>query len=143
MGIRSVDLLSLLIVTATALWALRRMAGGWSAPAASATVLAVFFLVNKVYSPQYMLWMVTSAVIAGWPIGALGLLTVGGIVDWAGSLLGIWAAHDHGAPALGLGAFVGAFVVRYSALVGGLTIARARRHVIASKGAGTATESVR
>ncbi len=83
LGRLGIDGLSLFIVGGATVWALRRMAAGWGAPAATAAVMAAFFIVNKVFSPQYMLWMAASGVLAGWTPATLGLLTLGGIGDWA------------------------------------------------------------
>ena len=46
LGRRGIDGLSLLIVGGVTLWALRRMAAGWDAPAATAAVMTGFFIVT-------------------------------------------------------------------------------------------------
>ena len=129
LGRRGIDGLSLLIVGGVTLWALRRMAAGWDAPAATAAVMTGFFIVNKVFSPQYMLWVFASGVLAGWTPGTLGVLALGGLFDWTTHFaalqipreLRLGAIHAARMAAVGVVAGVAA---RYGVLV--LALARDR-----------------
>jgi hypothetical protein len=56
---------------------------------------AVLLLVNKVYSPQYMLWLFVSGVIAEWPAWSLVLMSVAGLVDYADAMMTLYLSHTH------------------------------------------------
>ena len=75
-----------LVLTAAsvALWAMSR---GLGPRAATATVLVVFLTLNKVWSPQYMLWIYAIACVAEWPPWTLALLTAAGLLDWVNAYL--------------------------------------------------------
>lgn len=67
------------------------------APAqAAAFTFALLLLLNKVYSPQYMLWMLVFAILAEWPPAALVALTTAGLVDYVNSfsMLHLVATHS-------------------------------------------------
>lgn len=44
-------------------------------------------LFNKVFSPQYMLWVFAYALVASWPGWSLASLTVAGLVDFADAMI--------------------------------------------------------
>ena len=93
--IPAVDLLSgFLVVLAVALLVPRVLRGG-SPVAAAATTFAVLLLVNKVYSPQYMLWLFVFGVIAEWPTWSLVLMSVAGLVDYADVMMTLYLSHTH------------------------------------------------
>lgn len=52
----------------------------------AALVFAVFLLVNKVFSPQYMLWLWLFGALAGWSVNSLTILSVAGVADYVNSL---------------------------------------------------------
>ena len=70
-----------LVMTAAgaALWGMSR---GLGTRAATAIVLVVFLSLNKVWSPQYMLWVFAVACVAEWPPWTLLVLSVSGLIDW-------------------------------------------------------------
>jgi hypothetical protein len=58
----------------------------------------VFLLLNKVYSPQYTLWLFVMALVAEWPIWTLLLLTVAGLVDYYGTFATLYLTNASVAP---------------------------------------------
>ncbi|MCY0879480.1 MAG: glycosyltransferase 87 family protein [Firmicutes bacterium] len=58
--------------------------GGRVVDAASLS-FAVFLIVNKVYSPQYTLWIFVLAILAEWPIWTYIVLTLAGLTDYVNS----------------------------------------------------------
>jgi len=67
-----------------------------SPEAAAAIAFAGFMLVNKTFSPQYMLWVLAFAIIADWPVWTFAMLAGAGLVDFANAMiiLHLAAAHD-------------------------------------------------
>ncbi|MCL5446119.1 MAG: glycosyltransferase 87 family protein [Actinobacteria bacterium] len=61
----------------------------------AAGLFAVFLVVNKVYSPQYTLWMFLFAIIAEWPAWTAWLLAAGGLIDYYNSFTILFLASDH------------------------------------------------
>jgi hypothetical protein len=121
LGRAGIDGFSLILVLLATGWALWRIARGWSPQAATAAVMAIFFLVNKVFSPQYMLWIFTSAVLAEWPLSSLVLLTIGGWADWATHFAALHIPQDLAAGAietarLAVAGVVGGVALRYLAI---------------------------
>ena len=88
-----VDGFSLVTVLIAALLGLRAVAHGARTRVVVAAVFGVFFVVNKVFSPQYMLWMLVSAVVAEWPVWTLGVLTLGGLVDFGATFWSLMAGR--------------------------------------------------
>lgn len=81
-----VDLLSFVLVLATFLWMARLVWKGGSLYQAAAVLFAAFLFVNKVFSPQYMLWLLGFGAIAGWPLWTMGLMSLSGVVDYVNSM---------------------------------------------------------
>lgn len=77
----TVDLLSLGLVLFMGVVALGAVGRGWDPARAAAAVFAGWMIVNKVFSPQYMLWVLAFGVLAEWPLWSLAVVTLGGIVD--------------------------------------------------------------
>lgn len=92
--LRAVDGLSLLLVSSVALAAGRRVLRGMAPMTAAAWVFLTFFLVNKVFSPQYMLWMFAAALLADWPGPALAALTLGGVIDYVNSFTALYLMQE-------------------------------------------------
>ncbi|PSR22760.1 MAG: hypothetical protein C7B45_05345 [Sulfobacillus acidophilus] len=85
-SVPAVDLLSLTMVSCALV-----VCGHWMGPdgswaEASAVVFAIFLLVNKVFSPQYILWLTAFAAMAQWPLWTFALLSVAGLTDYVNSL---------------------------------------------------------
>ncbi|MGH8995788.1 MAG: hypothetical protein ACRDYB_07140 [Acidimicrobiales bacterium] len=93
--IPAVDLLSGVLVLFVVVLLVPRVLGGSSPVAAAAVTLAVLLLVNKVYSPQYMLWLFVFGVIAEWPTWSLVLMSVAGLVDYADAMMALYLSHTH------------------------------------------------
>jgi hypothetical protein len=89
----TVDLLSLLLVLAMGAAALGGIGRGWDPARAAAAVFTGWMIANKVFSPQYMLWVLAFGVLAEWPLSALALVTLGGLADDANSF-GSLAVHS-------------------------------------------------
>ncbi len=93
--IPAVDLLSGVLVLLAVVLLVPRVLGGSSPVAAAAVTLAVLLLVNKVYSPQYMLWLFVFGVIAEWPTWSVVLMSVAGVVDYADAMMVLYLSHTH------------------------------------------------
>ncbi|HTZ08392.1 MAG TPA: glycosyltransferase 87 family protein [Acidimicrobiales bacterium] len=76
-------LLVLAVLGALALWVLR---GAPVAPAAAAA-FTTLMLFNKVFSPQYMLWVLVFGLLAAWPGWTVAAVTVAGLVDFANAMV--------------------------------------------------------
>lgn len=83
-----------LVLLAVVLLVPRALRGG-SPVAAAAVTFAVLLLVNKVYSPQYMLWLFVFGVIAEWPVWSHVLMSVAGFVDYADAMMTLYLSHTH------------------------------------------------
>ena len=75
-----------LAAAGAALWAMSR---GLGPRAATAIVLVAFFTVNKVWSPQYILWIYAMACAAEWPLWTLVVVTGTGLLDWLNGYLAL------------------------------------------------------
>lgn len=85
---------AILLVGAAVVWR------GASARKVAAVVFAGFLLVQKVYSPQYTLWLVVFALLAEWEAWTLVLLTAGGLYDYVNSVVILELSVSH-SPAFG------------------------------------------
>lgn len=65
----------------------RQVWHGRSLYGATAATFAVFLLVNKVFSPQYMIWLLALGAAADWPIWTMIIASVAGVIDYVNSLL--------------------------------------------------------
>jgi len=54
---------------------------------AAAAAFAVWMLLNKVFSPQYMLWVFVYGLLADWPGWTLAGVTASGLVDYANAMI--------------------------------------------------------
>jgi uncharacterized membrane protein len=63
------------------------VARGGSPAVAAAASFAVFMLLNKVFSPQYMLWVFVYGLLAEWPGWTLAAVTTAGLVDYADAFI--------------------------------------------------------
>lgn len=90
------------LVLAGAVVALAGMARGLSPRAATALVLTGLLALNKVWSPQYILWVFASACAADWPGWTLAVLSGTGLVDYANGYLQLVSRllHETGHPQL-------------------------------------------
>ena len=90
-----VDGLSFLILGVVALLALWATLKGADPAKTAALAFVVWMVVNKVFSPQYMVWVLTMASVAEWPIWSLAAVTLGGLSDWWNSfgILGYGDRH--------------------------------------------------
>lgn len=93
--IPAVDLVSGVLVLLAVVLLVPRVLRGSSPVAAAAVTFAVLLLVNKVYSPQYMLWLFVLGVIAEWPVWSLVLMSVAGLVDYADAMMTLYLSHTH------------------------------------------------
>jgi hypothetical protein len=89
------DVLSGLLVVIAGIMLMRPVLRGESPIAAAALVFAVLMLVNKVYSPQYMLWLFVFGVLAEWPASTLVLMIVAGFVDYGDAMMALYLSHTH------------------------------------------------
>jgi Glycosyltransferase family 87 len=75
------------VAAAVAIWR------GTSVAHATAIAFLVFMVMEKVYSPQYTLWVFVYALLAGWDLWALVALSLIGLVDDANAAVHIAIAH--------------------------------------------------
>jgi hypothetical protein len=95
LGIVGIDALSFLLLGAAAVWlALAVWKGSLPPLAAAALLLTFWFLTNKVYSPQYVLWALFALVMADSVRGTAWMLAVTGYLDFALAML--WLATGYG-----------------------------------------------
>jgi hypothetical protein len=95
LSIPAVDFLSGALVALVVFLLVPRVLRGGTPVAAAAVAFAFLMLVNKVYSPQYMLWLFVFSVIAEWPIWSLVLMSVAGLVDYADAMATLYLSHTH------------------------------------------------
>jgi hypothetical protein len=60
-----------------------------------ALVFFLFMLMQKVYSPQYALWLLAYAVIADWEVWTVALLSLMGIVGYTNAVIAIQLIAQH------------------------------------------------
>ncbi|MHB8289331.1 MAG: glycosyltransferase 87 family protein [Acidimicrobiales bacterium] len=100
-AIAAVDAVTFMIVLAALLLLVRHVLHGGSVPRASAFAFAVFLMVNKVFSPQYMLWLLAFALLAEWPVWTSWVLAGGGAIDYVNSFTYLhfaWSPTRHTVP---------------------------------------------
>lgn len=66
----------------------------------AALVFLVFMVMNKIYSPQYTLWVFVYALLADWDLWAIVALSLIGLVDDAAAAVHIALVNDHAPKAL-------------------------------------------
>lgn len=79
------NMFSLSVMVLTVVYLMWRVYQGGRVTQAAAYAFTVFLLVNKVYSPQYTLWLLVFAIIAEWPAWTYLMLTVSGVMDYMNS----------------------------------------------------------
>ncbi|MGD1011753.1 MAG: glycosyltransferase 87 family protein [Acidimicrobiales bacterium] len=62
---------------------------------AAAAAFAWWMLFNKVFSPQYMLWVLIYAVIAGWSSLMVALISAAGLADFSSSFITLYLSKTH------------------------------------------------
>jgi len=87
-------ILTSLVLAAAAIGALAIWRGAKVADVAVA-VFCVFMLLQKVYSPQYTLWVAAFALIAGWDLWAICALSMMGLTDYASAVIHIALVQRH------------------------------------------------
>ena len=94
LSIPAVDVLSAAVVLTAAVLLVPRVLRASTSPiAAAAVAFAVLLFVNKVYSPQYMLWLFVFGFLAEWPVWSLVLMSVAGLVDYADAMTVLYLSH--------------------------------------------------
>ena len=95
--IPAVDAVTAAVVGAVLLALVPRVRAGGSPATAAALGFAAFMLLNKVFSPQYMLWVFGFGVLAAWPVWTLALLSVAGLVDYTDAMIALHLESQHSA----------------------------------------------
>jgi uncharacterized membrane protein len=62
---------------------------------AAAAAFAWWMLFNKVFSPQYMLWVLIYAIIAGWSSLMLAVISAAGLADFSSSFIALYLSKTH------------------------------------------------
>jgi hypothetical protein len=91
----AVDALSAAVVVIVMIIVGRQVLRGASPAFAAAVAFATLMLVNKVFSPQYMLWVLVYALVAEWPVWTLAVITMAGLVDFANAMTTLHLVSTH------------------------------------------------
>jgi hypothetical protein len=62
---------------------------------AAGAAFAWWMLFNKVFSPQYMLWVLIYAIIAGWSSLMVALISAAGLADFSSSFIVLYLSKEH------------------------------------------------
>jgi uncharacterized membrane protein len=62
---------------------------------AAGAAFAWWMLFNKVFSPQYMLWVLIYAIIAGWSSLMVALISAAGLADFSSSFITLYLSKTH------------------------------------------------
>lgn len=128
---RSADVVSATLVVVIVVALIPTVLRGGSPVGAAALAFAGFLLVNKVYQPQYMLWLFVLALLADWPTWALVLMSAAGVIDYANAMavLRLEAIRSRDLDWYGHIVFPIDRAIRVSAIIAGVmgTMWRARR----------------
>lgn len=81
-----VDLSEGVLICAIGIILVTRVRRGMGAELAASVAFAGFLIVNKDFSPQYMLWLMVFALIANWPAWTIAILSVVGLIDYANAI---------------------------------------------------------
>lgn len=79
------NVFSLAVVVITVGFFMWRVYRGGRVVDAAALTFTVFLFVNKVYSPQYTLWVFVLMILAEWPIWTYIVVTLAGVTDYVNS----------------------------------------------------------
>lgn len=79
------NLFSLSMVVLATLYFMWRVYRGGRVVDAAAITFTIFLFFNKVYSPQYTLWVFVFAILAEWPIWSYLAITLMGLFDYVNS----------------------------------------------------------
>lgn len=95
--ISRVDAVTGVLVGAVLVALVPRVRAGRSPAAAAALGFAAFMLLNKVFSPQYMLWVFSFGVLAAWPMWTLAVVSVAGLVDYVDAMIALHLSSERSA----------------------------------------------
>lgn len=84
-SVPTANLVSFLVVAVAVFFFMWRVFRGQRVVDATAYTVVIFFFVNKVYSPQYTLWVFVLLILAEWPIWTYLILSIAGLVDYVNS----------------------------------------------------------
>jgi hypothetical protein len=62
---------------------------------AAGAAFAWWMLFNKVFSPQYMLWVLIYAIVAGWSSLMVALISAAGLADFSSSFIVLYLSKTH------------------------------------------------
>jgi uncharacterized membrane protein len=92
---RAADLLIFAIVLVGMLALAGYVARNGGAEFAAGAAFAWWMLFNKVFSPQYMLWVLIFAIIAGWSSLMVALISAAGLADFSSSFTTLYLSKTH------------------------------------------------
>ena len=84
-SISAANFFSLGMVVLATLYFMWRVYRGGRVVEAAALTFTVFLFFNKVYSPQYTLWVFVLAILAEWPVWTTIIITLAGLADYVNS----------------------------------------------------------
>lgn len=85
-----VDLIEGGVVCAIGVVLANQVRVGAMTPELAASIgFAAFLIINKDFSPQYVLWLLVLALISNWPAWTLAILAVVGVVDYANAIISL------------------------------------------------------
>lgn len=103
-SISAANFFSLGMVVLATLYFMWRVYRGGRVIQATALTFTVFLFVNKVYSPQYTLWVFVLAILAEWPVWTYITIALAGLVDYVNSFTVLYLLS---AKSTGAGWYVG------------------------------------
>jgi hypothetical protein len=68
---------------------------GWRVEHTTALVFFAFMLMQKIYSPQYTLWLAAFALIANWETWTIAVLSLMGLTDYGNAIIHIALLQQH------------------------------------------------
>lgn len=122
-----IDIVSLLVVLGIMVVSGWKVGRGMSVYQAAALTFAAFLIVNKVYSPQYTLWMVVYASFADWPTWTVVAMGVMGVLDYVNSFTVLRLISEHRGAWYAGHLFPWGIALRYLTLAATLVSALIRR----------------
>jgi hypothetical protein len=127
LSIAAIDGLSFVLVAAMAVALAALVLRGRASPWVAGAILLTWWLwMNKVYSPQYMVWVLYAWVIAGGASRTAWLFAVAGLLDFALAMLWLATGYSHVPQVALVGTYLAPVVIGVRYIAFGTVLWRAR-----------------